>query len=327
VSSVLKNIKRIRDRYYLHRYIYPFIKRNKDRQISFENNICLFSFPRSGSTWLSEILLTIPGSCLFDEPLLRNTIESPNVLPRLEIRKFKEIAENNFYFFQPIPADAKEPECKTIFEILLKGQALSIGLYNDYGLHVLSKSKIFVTKFNHANLLSCWLANQFDFASISLFRNPYSCIASIIRHPLSKKLTIPDIIRIPDFKHNEIYLQHQERYNKIRSVEEYYAFLWSLNFKEGFKKNKGLKIYYEDLLLNYDSTLKKIFNYLKIPVPVSSVEKRFNPSKSTINYAIENIKNQKQIDSWKQSLSQSQKMNIKSILNYFEIPEFYDSVD
>jgi len=324
-----RNILRLKDRYYLHRYVYPFIKKNKNREISFQNNICLFSFPRSGSTWLSEILLTIPNSCLFDEPLQRNLIYNPNELPRYEIRKIKEAADNKFYYYQPIPTDASEQDIIKMFKTLLSGRALSIGLYDDYGLEKLDNAQVFITKFNYGGLLSSWLIKNFDFASIFLIRNPYACISSIMRHVLGKRMFLPDKIKLPEFKYNELYTNHKNLYNKFKTTEEFYTFLWCLNFLEGFNKNGGkkvLRIYYEELLIDYHNTIKKIFKFLNKPVPEQAFQKRFVLSRSAEKYAEKIIKNEKQIDSWKTILSKEQIGNIKSILDYFEIKEYSDQV-
>lgn len=317
------------DRYYLFRYVHPFNKRNSKRQINSQNTIALFSFPRSGSTWLSELLLTIPNSCLFDEPLQRNHIESPNELPDFATRKLKEVAELDFYFFQPIPRNAEDEDVKSMMKKLLKGEAVSIGMYDDYGLHRLEKAEVFLIKFNYGMLLSSWLLKNFQVTALFLIRNPYACIASILQHQLSQKLIIPDEIKVPDFRYNEIYLQYESIYRSIKTPEEYYAFLWCLNFKEGFEKNKSgssLIVFYEDLLMDYEQEITRIFDHLKKPIPPEIFDLQLKPSSSTYDHSLKSIAGQDQLEAWKKHLTPRQKNNIGRIIKEFGIKIYEDTL-
>ena len=329
MNFIDRYVSKIRDRYYLHRYVYPFNKRNSKRQINPQNTIVLFSFPRSGSTWLSELLLTIPQSCLFDEPLQRNNIGSPIELPDFATRKLKEVAELDFYFFQPVPEDAEDEEIKSMMSRLLKGEAVSIGLYDDYGLQRLDKAEIYIVKFNYGMLLSSWLLKNFQVTSLFLIRNPFACIASILQHNLSKKLSIPAAIKVPAFRFNEIYLQYESIYRSINTPEEYFTFLWCLNVKEGTEKNRtgsSLIVFYEDLLLNYEREITSIFDHLKKPIPAEIFDLQLKPSSSTYNHSLKSIAGQDQLEAWKKHLTHRQKDNIGRIIKEFGISLYEDGL-
>ncbi len=327
MNLIGRYISKACDRYYLHRYVYPFNKRNSDRQINQNNTIALFSFPRSGSTWLSELLLTIPNSCLFDEPLQRNHIGSPIELPDFSTRKFREVAEKDFYFFQPIPEDTEDEDLKSMMTRLLRGQAVSIGLYDDYGLHRLDQAEVFLVKFNYGMLLSSWLLKHFQVTALFLIRNPYACMASILQHELSQKLIIPDEIHVPAFSYNEVYLQYESIYRSIKTPEEYYTFLWCLNIKEGLEKSKEgsfLIVFYEDLLLNYEQEISRIFSHFRKPVPPEIFDLQLKPSASTYQHSLKTITGRDQLDAWQRHLTGTQKDNISRILNDFGILLYED---
>lgn len=329
MKLIRRYVSKVSDRYYLHRYIFPFNKKNSNRQTNFQNTIALFSFPRSGSTWFSELLLTIPNSCLFDEPLQRNFIESPNVLPDFSRRKLKEVAEANFYFFQPIPEDSEDPGLRMMMKRLLKGQLVSIGLYNDYGIQRLNSAEIFLIKFNYGMLLSSWVIKNFQVTSLFLIRNPYACIASILQHELSQKLTIPDEVKVPAFRYNDVYLRYESIYRSIKTTEEYYTFLWCLNYKEGIEKNKGgssLIVFYEDLLLNYEEEISRIFDHLKKPIPSEIFDLQLKPSSSTYDHSLKSIAGQNQLVAWKKHLTSHQKDNIGRIIKEFGITLYDDGL-
>ncbi len=250
-------------------------------------------------------------------------------MPDFATRKLKEVAELDFYFFQPVPEDAEDEEIKTMMSRLLKGEAVSIGLYDDYGLHRLDKAEIYMIKFNYGMLLSSWLLKNFQVTTLFLIRNPYACITSILQHNLSKKLSIPAAINVPAFRYNEIYLQYESIYRSIKTPEEYFTFLWCLNVKEGIDKNRSgssLIVFYEDLLLNYEREITRIFDHLKKPIPAEIFDLQLKPSASTYDHSLKSIGGQDQLEAWKKHLTPMQKDNIGRIVNEFGISLYEDGL-
>lgn len=319
-------LNRFKDRYLLWKYTYPFNRRNQNRRPTKENTICLFSFPRSGSTWMSEILLNISNSCLFDEPFLRNKIRSIEYMPDHTLQKFNEIKDLDFYFFQPIPVEANWPEAQKVIEKLFHGQVVSLGLYDDYGLWRLNKVSSFIIKMNYASLMASWMQSNFECSSIALVRNPLAVLASSIRHEWISLLKVNKKEYFPNFRYNEVFQKYHETYNKyVKSREDLLMFLWAINMKEGILKmnaENSLFVFYEDLLMDYDSEMLRIFDYLKKPIPAEVLQKRFVPSKSSKEYAIENIPSEKQLNQWKTVLNKDQIKSAQKILMEFEI-DFY----
>lgn len=83
--------KRVYNRLIYYSYILPFARRNESTHIiNPKNTILIFSNPRGGSTWLAEILNSIPSLAI--EPL--------------KLGKLKEFNKLNFCRYQPIPENA-----------------------------------------------------------------------------------------------------------------------------------------------------------------------------------------------------------------------------
>ena len=197
-SQIENKISKIHDRLILYRYIFPFIKKNKERIISPQNTLCLFCQPRGGSTWLAEIFLHIPNSVLIDEPLWRGKVTMPFSKPDYYSRKVPQISVLNFFYNQYIPEDVNWAEAQTLFENILSGRAASVGLYNEQNLKRLRKGDYYITKFCYANLLMPWLIDRFNFNAILMTRHPCAVVASQLKYPAWKGINLEEFRAIDD---------------------------------------------------------------------------------------------------------------------------------
>jgi len=275
-----------------------------------------------------EILSEMSRSCYFDEPLLRSPYLTNADLPFINMRKIREIAELGFYFEQPIPINENWPEAYKLFTKLLKGQAMSIGLYQESGLKKLSKADFYMIKFNYGHLLMHWLINNFQFRSILLTRHPCAVVGSQLQHKWFKNLNFEKNKQIPDFLFNYIFKKYENIYHSINSIEEYFAFLWSLRIKETFckdiNKNNYITVAYESLIANYPNEISRIFNYLDKQPPQKAFEHFDIPSKSSEKYAFSKIGKSIQLKTWQEYLTKTQIKNILNIVEKFEI-DIYSS--
>ena len=255
-------ISKIKDRWILNRYIYPFIRKNQNRIISPENTLCLFCQPRGGSTWLAEILLNIPNTVLIDEPLWRGKVSAPFKIPEYRYRKISEIADINFFFYQYIPTGADWIDAEKVFEKILTGKGVSIGLYDEQDLRNLRKGELYITKFNYANLLMPWLIDRFNFNSILLTRHPCAVISSQLRLPSWKDIDIAYNYMKSKFPYSTFYYSELKKIGKIDSKEKYLAFIWALGFRNTAmnkdNNKKWLTLSYEGLLTNFKFEIDRI---------------------------------------------------------------------
>ncbi len=312
----------IRDRYFLYRYILPFLKKNKDRDINEENTLCIFSHPRGGSTWLAELLSSIEGAIYFDEPLMRNKIISTSALPDPAFKKVQGVADLNFYYEQPIPENAIWPEAVNLFTEILSGRSQSIGLYDETGLKKLKKSGVYISKINYGHLLMHWLIKHFNFKSIVLTRHPCAVINSQLKMKWFSESYIDD--NLPDFRYNEVYKKYSGIYEKITTIEEYLAFMWAIKVKESILSNTKtsasyLITSYEGLVSQYDHEMGRIFEYLNMSIPEAVYDHQYLPSISSTRQAEQRIKNKDQLGFWKQELKKSQIRSILNVIEKFEI--------
>ncbi len=315
-------ITKIRDRIILQRHVLPFVKRNSSREINKENTICLFCQPRGGSTWLAEIMLHLPGSVLIDEPLWRGHTIEPFGLPKASDRKVPAIADLGFFYHQHIPESASWPQAKNVLEEILAGRVPSKGLYEEQGWQKLQNSGLHIVKFCYANMLMPWLIRQFDFRAILLTRHPCAVIASQLRRPSWRDISIGKNITVSDFPYNEPYLKALEKIGKITSRETYLAVIWALNFKHTAmlpKNNRQwLTLSYEGLVTNFEYEIKRIDRRLGLDLSGCNIN-RHKPSKSSDIMTKTATRHENRLSSWQRDLDKKQIRDIFHVLDIFEI--------
>lgn len=150
-----------------------------------EKAFIITSSPRSGSTWLSELLLAgIPCSCSFFEPLqIRYVPEA--VMAGLEWRTHKAIGED-------------WPEGKNFLTKVFRGQIVNHWTTREITIpRALIANKIII-KFVRLNRLLPWVCKNFELPPpVLLIRHPCAVIASQLRSDdwkYTKKPIVPFFI-------------------------------------------------------------------------------------------------------------------------------------
>ncbi|NQZ77241.1 MAG: sulfotransferase domain-containing protein, partial [Ekhidna sp.] len=143
--------------------------------------IAIFSVPRSGSTWLSEVIAAMSSTIKVDEPLFRGEIELNGSLPRGK-GKLRVLDDLGFFYYQPIPIDAEYKEASGFFSRLFKPDFASPYLYEETNIYKIPIAEKVLFKFCYGNMLLPWLMKQYKLKAIILMRNPYAVIASQLSH-------------------------------------------------------------------------------------------------------------------------------------------------
>jgi hypothetical protein len=329
-SQIAKIFSKVNDRLILFRYIYPFVRKNKERVITKENTLCLFCQPRGGSTWLSEILLNIPKSVLIDEPLWRGKVAAPFSKPDYYTRKVKKIADLDFFYNQYIPEGEQWVEAKAAFQEILSGQTISIGLYDEQDLKKLEYGNFYITKFNYANLLAPWLINQFDFNAILLTRHPCAVISSQLKLPAWKNIDPAKATGTGNFPYHEHYASALKKIGKIDSREKYLALIWALGFRNTamhqYNNKKWLTIAYESLLTNFRDEINRINERFSFSLENLNIDSK-KPSKSTRPGSIISLQNDEQLSSWKSNLTKKQIAIILKVLDQLDIDIYSEQLE
>ncbi len=321
-------ITKARDRYYLHRYVFPFVKRNRDRVITKDNTICLFCHPRGGSTWLAEILLQIPNSCLIDEPLQKGKINGAGIIIKQPYRNAFNVAGRRYYDEQPIPPEADWPDGEKLLTDIISGRIDALSLYEEAGIERLKNAETYIVKFNFAHLTANFLLNHFPVKAILLTRHPCAVVASQLKISIFTKNDFKRKREFPESKFKEVFEKYERIYETVTSFEEYLAFIWSLKVRESLYAkrniNNRLIVAYETLLTDFFEETQRIFKWIGKDVPDKITELQFKPSVSTKSHSLKRIKTKQQLTAWKNDLSQKQINKILNIVEKFEIDIYSD---
>lgn len=311
--------RKVHDRYLIHRYIHPFTEKNRDRVLNPRNTCCLFSQPRGGSTWLSEILMHLPGACLIDEPLWRGRYRDIDAIPNSADRKVPELANLGFYFNQPIPPSAFWPDAHRVLKDILSGRVRSLGLYRSNFPAALLATEVYFVRVNFGHFLMRWLLQQFDVRAVAMLRHPCALIASQLRSRGFRDLNIKAHWQWPNFRYNDFYREQDHRFKKAASREEVLAVLWAMQAREVIRASAEHDVHvlhYEHLVLDYEAEIRKLLEHLGVDCDRDMLlQQRYRPSQSTLTDRRGLVPRHQQLTDWRLAMPASMQRRILSIVH------------
>jgi len=302
------------------------------------DTIVVVGSPRSGTTWLMNILSEISGYSTIFEPM--------------HYRWFPETRDIGFYGHPYIPADQDWPKMEEYLSKVLKGQVSSYELHVRFraknNLKFLLKDLLkrvtsdkVVVKFVRANRLLPWMVKKFpDCTYIYIIRHPCAVISSQIKNKISsylvsrsnpydylrvqgdvpKELIFDEVQHIPILEKNII----KKLKLKVNSLEETLALIWSLDNWIPLSHPKPMPWYtviYENLINDWEGEITRIFNHIgkEIPENINTISKR--PSATAIDTS--SVGTRQQLEKWKKNLSKKKIDNILNISRMFGL-DFYN---
>lgn len=280
-------------------------------------NLLVCGAPRSGSTWLAELVGTTPRTAILFEPLVPT-----------EPTPFRAL---RFGWNQPIPEDAVWDEAKGAFERMFRGKTISEWnlAYSASSFVSFLSAKRMVVKFCHANTLLPWLTRNFAFryAPVFLLRHPFATVASQLKHGGWRRRFKG--FRMPDGPFNEHYVQHEAYLSSLQSREEALVARWCLSnlvpLRAAGTGERWLTVYYEHLLRNPEESLRRLFNQWGLPVPDGITSRIATPSTTAIEATFKHSV-EEQLGKWQQFFSDSQVKRMMAVLDYFGVAEYNEGL-
>ncbi len=271
----------------------------------------IFSDPRGGSTWLTQLINEIEHTAVVWEPLHLGENSYFNKL--------------NFGWRQHIPRDEKWEEASVAFTKLFSGKFLNAYATYLSGVEDFKAADQLIIKFCRGNALLPWLIEQFNFAyaPIYLIRHPFAVIASQLKQ--GSWNWNHSNFKVPDTPFNNIYKQHQDFLMSLNTKEESLVATWCITNKipldDENNNKKWITIHYEQLLLNPERELKRVFTRWNREMPIHILEKVRQPSMTTV--ADSQVEDKiAQLSKWKKHLSATTISNLEKVLDYFEIRDY-----
>lgn len=288
----------------LREYAYRLIGRGEVHQ-----SIIVSGSPRSGTTWLAQILASLPGYKHFNEPL--------RLAPPL-VRKLG-LEERNY-----VAPSASRAELREYLSYALRGKV--DGPYQVHGTsklrrtyEMLQRPQV-VAKFIRANRMVHWLDATFDVRGLFvLLRHPCAVVSSHLQRWGAP--AVPDDFStgfggdIPD----DLINQYREVLESIDTGEEVLAAVWAIDtycVLRHHGSSPGPVITYEQLRAYPEEIVTDLFAHVGAKVPESAWDHVDLPSRSAVpDLHVDDV--ERQLSKWTRKLSEDQTDRILRIARGF----------
>ena len=281
------------------------------KSVSENDPILIFSDPRGGGTWLTEMLSTIDKTAIIWEPL--------------NIRHVREFRNLKFGWRQYIPEDAEWEEAKKIFSKMLIGKLINEWTCLKTGVNDYWNANQFIIKICRGHMLLPWLVRQFNFSLLPIYlvRHPFAVVASQLKHKGWHHEFSP--YKVPSTPYNQLYSEHEKYLESLSSKEERLTAIWCitnsvpLNHKNN--NSRWITLYYENLALDTDQEMNRIFARWQKTKP-DDINRRYIIPSSTTSDSTSFVDMEKHLRSWERTLTESQIHTMSRVLEYFNITTY-----
>lgn len=295
---------------------------NRVSPCDIRDTIIVSGAPRSGTTWLAELLRSLSGYKFLNEPLL--------------LSNSKEARDAGFAWRTHISPDESHPQFRAFFERALSGRLPNGPLW-----HYQSKSRFgrliehvtrqkLVVKFCRAGRLLHWLLQQFDVrGTVMIIRHPCAVLASQLEHGgWAPDQLIYDIDseealgQIPDNIRN----RYRNILDEISTRLGLMTAVWCLDYYVPFveyarKGHPWVLVPYERLVLDGMSETERILEGVDAKM-TDEVRKQLDVASAYASSDLETGNRRKQLSKWQDRLSGDQIDRILEIVTAFGL-DFY----
>ncbi len=287
-----------------------------------EETIVVTGSPRSGTTWLAEMLADVPGYIHIDEPLhLGNGLA----------RRHTELDEWRHY----VAPTSRRSHLRSYLQFALQGRLQDP--YSDVSLWTLVCRLLAggpaVVKFVRANRMLHWLDRSFDTQQrILILRHPCAVVASQLSYESSewRKADLPDRQElqsafggwIPD----DLFQRFRSVLAGIETHAGYLAAVWCLDnyipLRYEGRSVPGVVTTYERLVGHHSEEYTRIFNRVGLG-SIGTIGCRVDePSSSAADDLHQDAL--RQLSKWKRKLDDRQVETVLQIVDAFEL-DFYST--
>ena len=304
----------------------------KTKRIQMHETILTTGSPRSGTTWLMEVLESIPGYVYIFEPL--NPIFFPEILKIGLLEK------------PYIKPDKDWIELERYLERAFTGRIYSlIPPYNFKFIPIIHRvlNNKLIVKSIRLNRVLPWITNRFALRStILLIRHPCSVIVSQLKTGFcgyhadtppynnifpTKKMILREAEKIDLIESNIL-----NELKKIETKEEILAASWCLDNivpLSSPKPHKWITVFYERLVKEKESEMIRILKEIgEVKLTKSIIKVLQTPSMLTSVEEKHIVKDaEKQLSKWKNQLSEKQVKNILDIVSLFNLDFYKEDIE
>jgi len=307
------------------------------KKIDIKDTILIVGSPRSGTTWLMEILTTLPKYTYTFEPL--NPIWCPSSFEagfrsRTYIEPKGNWTEGEEFLRKTFTGQiANVPVKESLTISLLAGFSIKNTMRHLLGAKLIVKSV-------NMNRLLPWISEKFQLRGIFfIIRHPCAVVASQLKTGLCgyRSSNLPYVDVFPTQKEildeaSKINGFNPDRYNKLKKIktkEEVLAASWCLDNYVPLSQKKPHPwslVIYEKLVKDGANEISRLFNEIgEQKIPKAAVHNLKKPSMVIVKEEEKLIKKPvEQLSKWKKTLSEKQIESILKIVSEFGL-DFYSN--
>lgn len=285
------------------------------RNFDIKDTIVVSGSPRSGTTWVANIVSNLPGYSVLFEPLHPNWflgVDGAGFKPRTYKSPHENWLEGENYLRQVLGGKVKTTSYR-----LEAASSVMAGFFS---------SKI-VAKFIRANRLLPWMSTTFTLRDmILIIRHPCAVVASQLQSGIygyvrNKYDELPKRKDVLEEAQEIQYLDQStlDYLEKIRTPEEILAATWCLDNLVPLsfpKPYPWILVSYEKLVREGVAQVQRIFNLLNTETPPKSIEKLRRLSHTAYDKG-DYFSGENHISKWKSYLSSEQTDNILKVVTQF----------
>jgi len=289
-----------------------------------EDTIVVTGSPRSGTTWLAELLRELPGYKMLNEPLNLNSSPLAQQVDNLDWRTY-------------VPPGASRPELEGMLEKALSGRVGIPHMWrfqSESGprrlLETITNRKVVVKLIRGGRMLP-WVSERFPVrAFVTIVRHPCAVVASQINHPESWNNISPSSVdhigaafggQLPD----TIVDQFEVLLSRIESRAGHLAALWALDTYmtlEGPIRRPWITTTYEKLVRDSESEMKRLLEFIGEPMP-EGIQSRFREPSNSAAVDLRTNDIEAQLSKWRTQLHKSQIQDVLRVVEGFELDDIY----
>jgi hypothetical protein len=241
------------------------VRLTADRGYDLHETLVVAGSPRSGTTWLAEVLSSLPRSAILFEP--------EHVLQVPDARR----AGLDWHVMK-MPDD-DWPEGKRYFERVLRGRVVTPWTVSHLPLGRALAPRRWIVKFVDVNLILGWLAAHFPVRPpVLVLRHPCAVVGSQLR----RGWTLDHAPRLKAFF--DRYPQFREYVASLEQQEEWMAAHWCIHTYVPLMLPRPwpfLLTTYEQATKDPEREFGRLFEAWRLAVPADLVERAARPSGTT----------------------------------------------
>jgi len=281
------------------------VRLTADRKYDIAETLVVAGSPRSGTTWLAEVLSTLPRSAILFEP--EHMLQVP------EARR----AGLDWHVMKQ-PGD-QWPEGDAYFQRVLHGRVVTPWTVSHLPLNRAFAPRRWIVKFVDANLMLGWLATRFPVrAPVLVLRHPCAVVGSQLR----RGWRLDHAPRLAAFF--DRFPQFKEYVASLQEPVEWSAAHWCLHTYAPLMLPQPLPFIvttYEQATRHPEQEFGRLFGHWRLPLPEGLVERTRRPS-GTTDLGSEMRKSGDADAGWRKALTRTQVEQVLAVVRQFGL-DFY----